>query len=176
MDDSEEVTAYTGEQEYAINDGPPEPRKIGGWLYLVAFGVVLTPLKILFLLATIHLPLILNGTLVDLADRQSENYTPYLSELVIIEIIINLFLLVLSIYTIYAFFAKKQIFPLLYASYSVISLVFILFDSFAVSQMIPDISMFDPESLREMRYAAFRLLIWTPYVLLSVRCKETFIH
>lgn len=91
------------------------------------------------------------------------------------ELTFNLVILLVSIYLAYLFFTKKADFPEWYAGLAFISLVFILVDSYLVTMIMPEIPMFDYETMTALVPALGSLLIWTPYLFLSKRSKETFI-
>ena len=53
--------------------------------------------------------------------------------------------------------------------------VFILVDAYLVTMILPEIPMFDFETISALIPTLGSLLIWTPYLFLSKRSKETFI-
>jgi hypothetical protein len=152
-----------------------EPKKIGGWLILVAIGVVFSPLRICFSLATIFPPIFSDGTWEALTTAGSEFYSPLWGPLLIGEIVYNLGIFLASIYVAYLFFSKKKEFPTWYAGLALISIVFILVDAFLVTLILPEIPIFDSDTISALIPSLGAIVIWTPYLFLSQRSKETFV-
>jgi hypothetical protein len=153
----------------------PEPRKIGGWLILVALGLLLNPLRLCMSLVVTFPPILIDGTWGSLTTPGSEYYSPLWGPLLLVEIIVNLFMVAVSLYLAYLFFTKKEEFPTWYAGLALFSLVFVLVDAYLVTMILPEIPMFDYETITALIPALGSLLIWTPYLFLSQRSKETFI-
>jgi hypothetical protein len=153
----------------------PEPKKIGGLLILVALGLLLNPLRMCMSLVVTFPPMLIDGTWGAMTTPGSEFYSPLWSPLLMGELTFNLVILLVSIYLAYLFFTKKADFPEWYAGLAFISLVFILVDSYLVTMIMPEIPMFDYETMTALVPALGSLLIWTPYLFLSKRSKETFI-
>ena len=152
-----------------------EPKNIGGWLILVALGILFTPLRLCMSLVVTFPPIIIDGTWEALTTAGSEFYSPLWGPLLLTELIVNLFLFLVSIYLAYLFFKKKDEFPTWYAGLAIFSLVFILLDAYIVTMILPEVPMFDYETITTLIPTLGSILIWTPYLFLSKRSKETFI-
>ena len=72
------------------------------------------------------------------------------------------------------FFTKNRLFPGLYVVLMLISLVFIPFDAYFVSFVLPDEPMFDPETTKEFVRTLLAAAVWIPYMFMSRRVKNTF--
>lgn len=153
----------------------PEPRKIGGLLILVALGLLFTPLRLCMSLMVTFPPIIVDGTWEALTTAGSEFYSPLWGPLLTAELVFNLGILLISLYLAYLFFNKKMEFPEWYAGLAILSLVFILVDAYLVTMIMPEIAMFDFETISALIPTLGSLLIWTPYLFLSKRSKETFV-
>lgn len=153
----------------------PEPKNIGGWLILVALGLLINPLRLCMLLVVTFPPIFIDGTWGALTTSGSEFYSPLWGPLLLGELVFNLVILLASFYLAYLFFKKKAEFPEWYAGLALISLVFILVDAYLVTMILPEVPMFDYETITALIPALGSLLIWTPYLFLSKRSKETFI-
>jgi len=148
---------------------------LGGWLILVALGVVIGPIRLSFLIVSTYSPIFNDGTWGLLTNPVSESYIPYFSPLLIFEILGNVIFILIGIYMIYLFFSKHYLFPKIFIPYYIASLIFILLDAWLVS-LIFDIPIFDPETMRELGRTLIGVLIWIPYMLVSKRVKVTFVE
>jgi len=153
-----------------------EALPIGGWLILVAIGTIITPFKLLYFVGTIYPPIFTDGTWEALTTVGSQAYSPFWAPLIIGEIAANVLLLVLSAYFVYLFFSKKASVPFWYFGLALFSCIFIVIDAYLVTFILPEVEMFDAETLGELARSLFALLIWSPYLFLSQRSKDTFIY
>jgi hypothetical protein len=158
-----------------VHTPKPEPKKIGGLLILVALGLLFTPLRLCMSLVVTFPPIIVDGTWEALTTAGSEFYSPLWGPLLFAELVFNLGILLISLYLAYLFFKKKMEFPEWYAGLALISFVFILVDAYLVTMIMPEIPMFDYETITALVPTLGSLIIWTPYLFLSKRSKETFI-
>lgn len=152
-----------------------ELKGLNGWLVLVGLGVLIAPFRMLIELSPGYLSLFRDGTWQALTSESSEFYAPYFSSVLILEIVFNVVLLFASVYLIYLYFSKHYFFPKLYILILLASLVFIPFDAWLVSLVIPGIQIFDTETSKEIARSFFAGIIWIPYMLVSKRVKATFI-
>lgn len=150
---------------------------IGGWLILVAIGVVIAPFRVSFEMASLFIPIFTDGTWDMLAESTSEYYDPALAAFIAGEIAINTLIICCSFYLIVLFFKKKRQFPHWYFGLALASTGFILFDA-AIAKIVffPETEMFDTDTIKELARSAIALLIWTPYLFVSQRAKNTFIN
>ncbi|MCG7530739.1 DUF2569 domain-containing protein [Psychrobium sp. MM17-31] len=150
---------------------------IGGWLILVAIGVVIAPFRVSFEMASLFIPIFTDGTWDMFVEPTSEHYAPLLAAFIASEIVINLLIISCSFYLMVLFFKKKRYFPHWYFGLALASTGFILFDA-AIAKIVffPEIEMFDIDTIRALARSGFALLIWTPYLFVSQRAKDTFIN
>lgn len=155
---------------------PTGPQGIGGWLILIAIGVVLGPIV---LLGT-TLPIVFDLAAIEnwsiLTNPNSKSYVPYFVELVIGEMTANALLFIASLWMAVLFFTKHRWFPRVYISYVLASTLILIADTYAVSVVLPDMPAFDEETVRGFISSAITLFIWVPYLLLSRRVKNTFVR
>lgn len=152
-----------------------EPRSIGGLLIIVALGVTLTPIRILYVMLETYPSLFTDGSWEILTTPASAVYSPFWAPVIIGEIVANLSFALLGIYLAYLMFTKKAVFPKWYFGLAVFSTGFIIIDAYIVSLLVPEIQMFDSETLQEIGRSMITLCIWTPYLFYSQRSKETFV-
>ncbi|RYV01239.1 DUF2569 domain-containing protein [Shewanella sp. OPT22] len=152
------------------------PLEIGGWLVLVALGIIISPLRMIYFFITTYFPIFSDGTWEALTTVGSDFYSPFWAPLLVSETVINLLMLIASFYLIFLFFSKQKSLPKWYFGLSVFTTVFIILDAYAITLVLPDMEVFDSETTREVARTLFSLLIWSPYLLFSERSKNTFIN
>ncbi len=148
---------------------------LGGWLIIVGLGVVISPVRVAYDVISLYLPILTDGTWEKFTTEGSEFYNPLCETLLIFEMTANAAVFLASLYLIYLFFAKKTPFPKWFIGILVFGFFFVLIDSWAVQQMMPDQPMFDEDTAKEIGRAIVVLVIWVPYLLVSKRVKATFV-
>lgn len=149
---------------------------LGGWLILVGFGVLITPIRLLVTLIPTYKPIFENGTWEALTTVGSEAYTPYFGSLLVGEVAFNTIMVAASMYLIYLFFSKHYLFPKLYIGIVAASLIFIPLDAWLVTKVFPGEAMFDPDTTKEFMRTFITCVIWVPYMLVSKRVQATFVE
>ena len=147
---------------------------LGGWLILVGFGVVLSPLMVLSQLST-FVTLFKDGSYALLSTPGGAGYTPFFSSLLWIEIILNALIFFASFYLIFLFFSKKKLFPKFYIWLLVGSLVFVVLDAW-LAMLVFNFESLDPTVVKDIVRPLVATIIWVPYMLKSKRVKATFVE
>jgi hypothetical protein len=153
-----------------------QPIEIGGWLFLVAIGVILSPIRQLFFLGTTYPTIFTDGSWEALTLPSSASYIPYFGVFLISEILINTAMIIGGLYLIYLFFNKKSNLPKWYLGLALFSTSFIVLDAYIVSLLVSGVEVFDSETLREIARSFASLIIWSPYLIYSQRSKDTFVN
>src|SRR5690625_4066052 len=149
------------------------PRGLGGWLILMAIGLVITPIILFFTITEYNLPIFNNTELWDaFTDRNSEYYTPLFSFLVYFELIGNIIILFCSFLFLYLFFTKKRLFPKIYFWFLIVNLVFIFIDEVLTNRMF----VFEEFAFRETLRQTLTCVIWLRYLKVSKRVRNTFVN
>lgn len=146
-----------------------------GWLILVGIGIVISPLRIGFLLWETFMPIFSEGIWEVLTTPGYEAYSPLWAPILLSEIVINTGLVFIAVYLIYLFFSKRRAFPKWYIGVVVFSLIFILIDASAIKLVMPKEPIFDQDTIKELARSLVACLIWVPYMLVSKRVKATFV-
>lgn len=151
-------------------------KNIGGWLILIAIGLIFTPIVILS-------GLILDESYYDAYSWSALWNTPGptgkpMVFLIAVEMIVNYAFVIYSTVIIILFFQRRTIVPrLMIILYGAI-LAFLILDTVVALALAPD--LFTPqenqESFKEIIKGIFRCAIWIPYFLVSQRVKETFVR
>lgn len=154
-----------------------EYTKIGGWLYVVGFGLFITP----FLLAYgvfDSLSLVLDDSFITVGEQISGMVSALW-----FEIIVDAILILVAVYLIFLFREKKREFPKYYIWYMTVSIVYLLADYVMMSSLtttssemreILDSTM--SEELGTTIRVIVASLIWIVYMNKSKRVAGTFIN
>lgn len=148
---------------------------LGGWLTIVGFGLIVTPIVIFNLLLTEHLPLFTDGSFALLTSESSEYYVPGLSFIMSYEILGNLILIFASFYLLFLFFKKSKFFPSYFIYFRLFNVLFLALDIIFAKMIFPEEPIFDPTIARDLFQVILAAAIWIPYMLRSRRVKNTFI-
>lgn len=149
---------------------------IGGWLILPMIGLVITPVRLGFMLITMHLQIFLSGAWNVLTTPGSEVYHPLWAPLLLFEIFANTVLMSWAVALLILLFTRSPSFPRWIILFYAVSLVIVTLDLMG-SRFIPMVAeQNDPSGMRELFRAAVAAAIWIPYFIKSERVKNTFIQ
>lgn len=151
-------------------------KPIGGWLILIAIGLILTPILILIDLVGE------NGfydayTWSVLWNTEGMQGKPNVI-LIAIELMINLARIIFAIILIILFFERRSTVPRLMVILFASTAVFIILDAIAAYAINGDVfsTEEDQATTKEIVQSIIRAAIWIPYFLISKRVKETFVN
>src|SRR5262245_33905310 len=140
-----------------------DPEGLGGWLILVAIGLVVSPLRMLAFLWRDLLPAFTDHWTL-LTSPSSEAYHPLWGPLLIFELFGNVAFIGFSIIGLFLFFRRSPRFPKAMVAYYVGSLGFVAADFFLL-KLIPAVAAEnDPEAVRELIRSIVTCAIWVPYM------------
>jgi hypothetical protein len=149
--------------------------KIGGWLILVAIGLIFTPIRLLVVIVKDLLPVLSGDAWSRLTTPGAEAYHPLWAPLLLFEVIGNCLFILFPIIIAIFFFQRRQFVPTLIIILLLSNLVFVAIDYFA-ADLIPFIAaQEDMGSLLELIRVFIASVIWVPYFLVSKRVKGTFV-
>lgn len=138
---------------------------VGGWLILVAIGVILSPFFSVINFME-YPPLILG--------EDFPYYTIQIKFYIWGEAVFFAVMTIFMTYVAYLFFKKKRVFPNWFIVGSLAYLVFALVDSMILNMLVPQE---DPNELFAGIFrSAISAAIWIPYMLKSERVKLTFVE
>ncbi len=160
------------------SEGEPEPRyrNLGGWLRLVALGILLFPLLKLATTAEDLLPAFTIEAWSALTKPGSPAYHPLNARVLLFELIGNSLILVFSLFVAGNFFLKSRLLPRIMVVFLLCTLLFYVADYF-VSGLLPAIAAERPtESLIDLAAAFLICAVLVPYFLFSKRVKGTFVR
>lgn len=152
-----------------------DSKPIGGWLILVALGVVLRPLNIIATLFPMYSTIFFSGQWESFSIAGVMAYGRLYTPFIIAEFAINVFFLFFAIYLVYLLFRKSYKFPSYFIAYFIGMIIFILLDAM-VGGMITEEAVFDSATISELFKTGIYAVVWIPYMKISQRVKETFVR
>jgi hypothetical protein len=161
---------------YAYRNYNPQPyypaawgHRIEGWLYLPAFGVLLSPVVMIYSFATDTQ--MING---QAWVSHFVNGNPGLFVVALVEQIYNIGILVFAILMIVLFFQRRSSVPRLMIYYYAVPLIWLIVNPIIVAIIAPGLNTNDPTNaiIRSVIASA----IWIPYFMTSQRVKRTFVN
>ncbi|MCB5185550.1 DUF2569 domain-containing protein [Methylobacillus gramineus] len=149
---------------------------LGGWLILVGIGIIASPLRLLSQIIPIYSDMFSKGYWDLLTTPGSSAYHALWAPILSLEIFINVALVITWIWVAILFFRKKRQFPTWYISTLIFTLAFIVLDAIAIKMVLPEETMFDAETTKEVLRSLVAVVIWVPYMLRSKRVHATFVR
>jgi len=152
-------------------------RGIGGWLVLVALGIIASPLRILYDMST-ELPAYAADRWALLTTAGANGYHPAWGPLLVFELMANIGLLVASLVVLGLFFKKRSSLPRVFIGFMVSAVVVQLIDVGMMSVVramgadLPDAAGTNATFARTIVGA----MIWCAYFVKSERVKMTFVE
>lgn len=148
---------------------------IWGWMLLIALGVYLLPFRMLIEIVGTHNSF-MDGTWFYLTNPTSPKYASGYAAVAIFESIMNLLFFAMSLYLVWAMIKGKQTFPKLYILITLLNLIYHPLSAITASSVFPDYNFFDRDYNVQLVAMVATAGIWIPYMLKSVRVKNTFIY
>ncbi|MFD1003341.1 DUF3857 domain-containing protein [Ohtaekwangia kribbensis] len=157
---------YDPEPELTRINGQP----IGGWLVLIAIGLIITPFRIIY---ELFFATSFYDEITWVSGWRQENYT--LVGLTIFELVYNITIVVFAVLLIVLFFERRSSLPKLIIIYFWLNVAISVIDTLIGWKYFSDITQ-----RNEMFKTVFRNLIaaaiWIPYFNTSTRVRETFVE
>lgn len=155
--------------------GHTAPSGIGGWLYLVALGLCLTPVRLVVEIVRGLRPLD-PATWHAVTTPGSRAYHPLFGPLIVGELVANAILLLWALVLLYLFFAKRRIFSGVMVTFLIVR-VLIQGADLLVARAIPAAAAaIGPSVYGALAGSALVVLVWVPYLLRSRRVANTFVR
>ncbi|MRG46418.1 DUF3857 domain-containing protein [Chitinophaga sp. SYP-B3965] len=144
---------------------------LGGWLVLVGISLVISPVIImigLFGMETFH-----NSLWTGLGAAYPDKNLSLMQLFLLLEVVGNVFLLILICFTTLLFFRKRDLFPRTMIFMLAFNILLVLIDSI-MAEVVFNAHML-AENLKEIIRPMIFAGIWIPYLLVSHRVKHTFV-
>jgi hypothetical protein len=155
---------------------PLQPPKIGGWLIVIAVGLVLSLLQNLTNMLQVLAPLGGSFVWVRLTDPTSPVYHPYWKTVIIYDAIAGCLYVVMNMVAIILFFGKRRLFPKLTVAF-IPSIFLLSLVAYFLEGMIPAVAN-TPTYIGQSHMVIVKFIalhVWIPYFLVSKRVKATFV-
>lgn len=152
------------------------PVGLGGWLVLPIAGMFLSMGRIAYAVLTMHLPLVLNGTLTELSNPEHPAYHPLWVPLFCIEVIANLSVIAVTIVVLVLIFTRSRHAPGL----AIFRCAFgpaVLIGDWLIWRLVPAVAEqpVEPRFMYGLAGSITAMLIWIPYFMRSKRVRNTFV-
>lgn len=151
-----------------------EPLRIGGWLFVIAFSVSLTPLRIaLDLFAMDGFKLSVWLVLMNPAEA---SFRPSLLPLIIFELAANIAACIFSLVVAVFFYQKRRVFPLTFICVFTGIFLFRVLDLVLPEYLLGKEHAPESKEWYTLIGSAFYLVLWSSYLMTSERVRNTFIR
>ena len=169
------------DNEFVASPGAPAaetkpfagPSGVGGWLILIAIGLIITPIRLSMFIYSAYVPLFNSGAWSILTTPGTERYHWAWKPLLLLEIFGNAAFVVWPIVLLFLLFTRSRRFPRMMIAYFIANLVFIALDLLAVASL-PNTGDAAAGLIPDLVRSILICAIWVPYFLVSVRVKNTF--
>jgi len=163
--------------DYGVND--PVYSSIGGWLVLLAIGITLNPLTLLYALYSEYSTEMSVNYAVYFFDPESSYFSPIKGYYAFFVACVNTCLFVFSVLVAILFYQKKTQFRLYFVFFRVFNAVFIivnliiLYSFYGGSDDVAERTLLSKETTSMIKVVV-QACIWVPYVWFSDRSRYTF--
>jgi Protein of unknown function (DUF2569) len=149
---------------------------IGGWLILPLLGLILSPLRLIYMVYEDLLPIFSPDHWEDLTSPTSQLYHPLWSRVLIFEVAGYVTIFLLGLAALVSFLKKSRKAPRLIILWLLLALVFEGADYYFKGYIPGAAEQFDTMFLSGLWRAGITAAIWIPYFLISKRVKATFVN
>ncbi|MBO0720935.1 MAG: DUF2569 domain-containing protein [Blastocatellia bacterium] len=152
------------------------PKGIGGWLLLPLFGLILSPLRLIYMIYEDLWPIFSPDYWDELASPDSPSYHPLWHSVLIFEVAGNLIVFLLGLAALLSFLRKSRRAPRMVILWFLLAFVFVAADAYFRSYIPGADEQLDALPISEIWSTAITAAIWIPYFLASKRVKATFVN
>jgi hypothetical protein len=152
------------------------PTGLGGWLILVAFGLVGHVINNVIDINDTYLPMFRDGTWELLTTFGSDAYHSLWAPLLIGELVWAVAAVGAEAALVILLFQRSHRFPTFFIVVAVANLVLMIVDVGLASVVMPDEPIFSVDTGTSLVGPLAYVLIWVPYMLVSERVKNTFVE
>jgi hypothetical protein len=175
-DKPEPIPSFVPASAEALPPSPPmfstpnDLEGIGGWVILIAIGLVISPFYILGSSVLKDVEVFSNPRIQAVFDNH-----PGLQSLIVAEIVTNLVVVAFMLVLNYLFFTKRRSFPAFFICILVFQFAFLITDTIAAHAVMPNYPL-SANAFAGILRSIVGAAIWIPYMLVSRRVKATFVR
>ena len=147
---------------------------IGGWLYLVAFKVVFTPIVGVFLIYRVFHGYLDLNVWEALTTPGNAGYRLNAGPIILGEFAGNLLFMTVATWLVWLFFRRHRLFPRVFIALLVSNLIFIAADEALITHLWPTTVNANHQTGGDLGRLMIQAIIWIPYMLSSKRVRQTF--
>jgi len=144
---------------------------IGGWLALLGIGVVIRP--VLVIIGLFQMETFRNSVWAGLSAAYPDKNLSLMQLFLLLEVVGNVFLLVLSCLMPFLYFRRRDLFPRTMVFLLAFNILFVLAD-YLLADALFNLHTFT-DNLKDIIQTALVAVIWIPYLRISHRVKQTFV-
>jgi uncharacterized protein DUF2569 len=150
---------------------------IGGWLILPLLGLIISPLRLIYMIYDDLWPIFSPDYWAELTNPDSLSYHPLWYSLLVFEVAGNLIIFLLGLAALLSFLRKSRKTPRLVIIWLLLALVFAAADTYFKGFIPGAAEQFDNISTSsDLWRTGITAVIWIPYFLASKRVKATFLN
>jgi Protein of unknown function (DUF2569) len=149
---------------------------IGGWLILPLLGLILSPLRLIYMIYEDMWPIFSSDYWEDLTSPDSASYHPLWTSVLIFEVAGNLTIFLLGLAALLYFLKKSRKAPRLVILWLFLGLAFVAADSYFRGYIPGATEQYEAIPSSELWRAGITAAIWIPYFLASKRVRATFVN
>ncbi|HYL56684.1 MAG TPA: DUF2569 domain-containing protein [Gemmatimonadales bacterium] len=153
--------------------GAGGPSGLGGWLVVMAIGVIVLPLRVLLYLVRVA-PTYTASSWARLTTPSGAAYHPLWAPSLLFELVCNLAILVFSGLQLWLFFRRNRLFPSVFIVFGVARVIIQLLDAVAVSSL-PPLQSRATNEWSALASTSLGTALWVAYTLRSRRVRNTFV-
>ena len=148
--------------------------KIGGWLILFAFGLLLYPVQTLYVLVAKLFPAILSENFTALTTPTNPGYNSLWAPLVIFELVGSSAFFLYSLFIIAWFFQRRRRVPGQVYIFLVANMIFVSTDYLVINLFLIRGNSLNLETTTNFVRTVVAGAVWIPYFMFSRRVRQTF--
>lgn len=149
---------------------------IGGWLILPLLGLIISPLRLIYMVYADLWPIFSPDYWEELTSPDSLSYHPLWFSVLVFEVAGNVIILLLGLAALLSFLRKSRRTPRMVVIFLFLALVFAATDAYFKSFIPGAAERLDINQSSDLWRTGITAAIWIPYFLISTRVKATFLN
>jgi hypothetical protein len=152
------------------------PKGIGGWLVLPLLGLIISPLRLVYMIYEELWPIFSADYWQELTSPDSLSYHPLWFSVLLFEVAGNTIVFFLGLAALLSYLRKSRKAPRLVILWFLLAFVLVAADTYFRSIIPGAAEQLAPSASSELWRAGITAVIWIPYFFISKRVKATFVN